>query len=307
MTSPHPQSANDKIALVTGGTFGIGRATALALAHQGLEVVITGRDTARTRETVAAIQRQTGNQRVFALIADFFDPANVLTLAEEFTLQYPHLDVLVNNAGGNFSERKLISGFERTWALNHLAYVQLALRLLPLLKSSTSARILNVASGWYAGKLNFDNLQGEQRFEGNAAYFQSKLANILFTYALARRLAGTNVTVNAVNPGMIATGLEREVKGIGKFLSSLLNPLRKPVEQGAFPSFYMAVSTEVEGMTGLFFDVTKFATTTAITHDQAIQERLWRVSLEQLGLSDWGQVWARTPEGTSGSIRDELL
>jgi NAD(P)-dependent dehydrogenase (short-subunit alcohol dehydrogenase family) len=174
-------------------------------------------------------------------------------------------------------------------------------------KSSTSARILNVASGWYAGKLNFDNLQGEQRFEGNAAYFQSKLANILFTYALARRLAGTNVTVNAVNPGMIATGLEREVKGIGKFLSTLLNPLRKPVEQGAFPSLYMAVSTEVEGMTGLFFDVTKFAITTAITHDQAIQERLWRVSLEQLGLSDWGQVWARTPEGASGSTRDELL
>jgi NAD(P)-dependent dehydrogenase (short-subunit alcohol dehydrogenase family) len=220
------------------------------------------------------------------LIADFFVPAQVRALAEEFQRQNSHLEVLVNNAGGTFSERQLIGGFERTWVLNHLAYVNLSLALLPLLKASAPARIVNVASGWYAKNLTFDDLQGEKRFNVNSAYLQSKLANHLFTYALAQRLVGTGVTVNAVNPGIIDTGLAREVTGLGKLLNRLMTPLKKSVEQGAFPSLHMATSSEVEGITGRFFDTTKFVEPSAAARNEALQERLWRVSLEQLGWTE---------------------
>jgi NAD(P)-dependent dehydrogenase (short-subunit alcohol dehydrogenase family) len=277
---------NPKTALVTGGTFGIGRATATALARQGLEVVITGRDQARAAEAVNAIKLETGNQNVSALLADFFVPAQVKALAEEFKAKRSHLEILVNNAGGNFTERKLIGGFERTWVLNHLAYVNLSLALLPILKSSAPSRIVNVASGWYASSLDFNNLQGEQRFNGQAAYTQSKLANHLFTYALARRLQHENVTVNAVNPGMVDTGLSRGITGWMRWLIPLIKPFQKTPEQGAFPSIHMATSSEVEGVTGKFFNKTKFVEPTAAARDETLQEKLWKISLEQLELTE---------------------
>jgi retinol dehydrogenase 12 len=295
-TAPNSSASNSphRVALVSGGTFGIGRATALGLARQGFEVVLTGRDAARAEETVQAIRSASGNPRVSHLLADFFDPSEVKALAQSVAAQHDRLDVLINNAGGTFSERRLTAqGFERTWALNHLAYVQLTLSLLPLLRSSAPARIVparivNVASGLYAGKLDFDNLQGEQTFSVNAAYMQSKLANLLFTYALARRLAGTGVTVNAVNPGIVGTGLGREVTGLNRFISDvLLRPLQKTPEQGAYPSLHMATSPEVAGLNGQFFNKTKFVQTRPVTHDEALQERLWALSLQQLGLTGW--------------------
>jgi len=278
-----------RVVLVSGGTFGIGRATALGLARQGFEVVLTGRDAARADEATLAIRRESGNERVSSLLADFFDPAQVRALAQTFAAQHDRLDVLVNNVGGTFSERRLTAqGFERTWALNHLSYVQLALGLLPLLRASAPARIVNVASGLYASGLDFGNLQGEKKFSVNAAYMQSKLANLLFTYTLAGRLAGTGVTVNAVNPGIVDTGLAREVKGFDRFLTNVfVKPRQKSPEQGAFPSLHMATSKDVEGMNGRFFNKTKFVETRPITHDEALQERLWALSLQQLGVSDW--------------------
>ncbi len=203
-----------RTALVTGGTFGIGRATALELARQGLTVVLTGRDTARAQAAVEDVKRETGNKNVSYLRGDFFRPAEVRALAGAFLAQHDQLDILVNNAGGTFAERQLTAdGLERTWALNHLAYMQLTLELLPLLKTTAPARVVNVASGLYARKLEFDNLQGERSYNTGGAYIRSKLANHLFTTALARRLAGTGVTANALNPGIIDTGLSRDTKG----------------------------------------------------------------------------------------------
>lgn len=296
--TPRPQPSN-RTALVTGGTFGIGRATALELARQSLTVVITGRDAARAQATVSAIQQASGNGNVAYLLGDFFRLAQVQTLAQAFLGQYDRLDILVNNAGGTFQKRRLTpDGFERTWALNHLAYMELTLALLPLLKASAPARIINVASGWYAGKLDFDNLQGERRFSTGGACLRSKLANHLFTYAVARRLVGTGVTVNAVNPGMVDTGIGRDAKGLNRVVSSLLTPLKKTPEQGAFPSVYMATSPEVEGVNGKFFDKDKFVPTKPVTHDEVLQERLWRVSLEQLGQSESGGVAPSTAPAT---------
>ena len=284
-TSTTPPS--DRTVLVTGGTFGIGRATAVELARQGLTVVITGRDAARAQATVADIGHESGNSRISYLLADLSRPAEVHALAQAFSAQYARLDVLLNNAGGTFRERKLTAdGFERTWALNHLAYVQLTLALLPLLAASRRARIVNVASSLYARKLDFTNLQSERRYSTLGAYAQSKLANHLFTYALARRLAGTGVTVNAVNPGLVDTGLRRDAKGVSKLIGVLLTPIKKTPRQGAFPSVYMATSAKVEGVSGRFFDQKRFIPTAPATRDEALQERLWQVSLEQLDIGD---------------------
>ncbi|WP_161881525.1 SDR family NAD(P)-dependent oxidoreductase [Deinococcus alpinitundrae] len=281
--SPHLRG---KTALVTGGTFGIGRATAAGLARLGAGVVITGRSQARAEEAVEFIQRQSGSSDVSYLLADFLRPTEVRALAGAFIRTRSRLDILVNNAGGTFETRQLMpEGLERTWALNHLAYVQLTLSLLPLLRESAPARVVNVASGLYAGAINFEDLSAEKNFNRFRAYVHSKLANHLFTYELARRLAGTGVTVNAVNPGIVDTGLGSDAKGMQKLLSSLLSPLKKSPEVGALPSLYMATSAEVEGVSGRFFDKTKFVEPRPVTRDHALQDRLWQVSLEQLGRS----------------------
>ncbi len=233
-----------------------------------------------------SIRFESGNSNIVSLKADFFIPELVRALADEFLAQHNRLDVLINNAGGNFTERKRVGGFERTWALNHLAYVQLTLALLPLLKASAPARVVNVASGWYADKLEWDNLQGERKWGVGEAYFRSKLANFLFTYALAKRLEGTGVTANAVNPGMVDTGISRGLSGLGRVVNTLLKPLKKSVLEGAFPSLYMATAPEVEGVTGQFFDKRKFVSTKPVTYNEAQQGQLWKISLEQLGLTE---------------------
>ena len=180
MESNHTTAQPKRTALVTGGTSGIGRATALELTRQGLNVVITGHNLERTRAAVAAIQQESGNKNVSYLLADFFQPTEVRALAQTFLATHDRLDILINNAGSTFSERKLTpDGFERTWALNHLAYMGLTLALLPLLEASAPARIVNVASGLYAKTIRFDNLQAEKHFSRFGAYLHSKLANHL--------------------------------------------------------------------------------------------------------------------------------
>ena len=287
MTLPTRSNLTGKTALVTGGTFGIGRATAVGLARQGASVVVTGRDEARAEAAVKLIQAESDRSDVSYLLADFLRPAAVRALAQEFVGSHERLDILVNNAGGTFETHQLTpDGFERTWALNHLAYVQLSLSLLPLLEASAPARIVNVASGLYAKTINFDDLSAEQKFSRFGAYLHSKLANHLFTYALARRLAGTEVTVNAVNPGIVDTGLGSDAKGVQQLIGVLMTPLKKSPELGAFPSLYMATSPEVEGISGQFFDKTRFVEPKPVTRDQGLQDRLWQVSLAQLGLRE---------------------
>ena len=304
MTADH-LTRSTSVALVTGGTFGIGRATALALARQGMQVTISGRDARRAGEAAESIRRESGNPQVSFLLADFLQLSQLRTLAEEFMAHHPRLDVLVNNAGGTFTDRQLTSdGHERTWALNHLAYVRLTLALLPLLEASAPARIVNVASGLYARTIRFDDLQADHGFSTFGAYTHSKLANLLFTYTLARRLAGTGVTVNAVNPGIVDTGISRDARGLTTWINRLLTPLKKTPDQGAHPSVYLASSPEVEGVSGRFFNKTRFVETRPVTHDEALQERLWNVTLQQLGLQEprfGGAPTLRTGPALGGS------
>jgi NAD(P)-dependent dehydrogenase (short-subunit alcohol dehydrogenase family) len=277
------QEMQGKICLVTGATLGIGKETALGLARKGAHVVIVGRDEARTRETQAWIVRESGNAQVDFLVADLSSQPKVRRLAEEFKSKYARLDVLLNNAGAIFTKREVtVDGIERTWALDHLAEFLLTQLLLDQLEASAPSRIVNVASGAHmAGKMNFDDLQGEKKFSGMGAYAQAKLANILFTFALSRRLAGKGVTANCLHPGVVATGFGHNTPGLVKTLVSLLRPFLITPEKGAATSIYLASSPDVADVSGKYFAKCKPIASSKLSTDVAVQEKLWEVSLRQ--------------------------
>ena len=280
-----PQNMQGKLCLVTGATQGIGKETALGLARKGAHVVIVGRDEARTRETAASIANEAGNKQIDFLLADLSSQAEVRRLAETFRSKFSRLDVLVNNAGAIFTKRETtIDGIERTWALNHLAEFLLTQLLLDRLEASAPARIVNVASAAHKpGKIDFDDLQGSKTYSGFGAYAQSKLANVMFTYALARRLAGRGVTVNCLHPGVVATGFGHNTRGLMKIFVSLAAPFLTSPQKGAATSIYLASAPEVANLSGTYFARCKPVASSKPSQDRAAQERLWEISEQQTG------------------------
>jgi retinol dehydrogenase-14 len=272
--------------LVTGGTGGIGRATATGLAAMGARVGITGRDHARTRAAAADVAAASGNPAVDPFSADMSSQAEVRRLAGAVLAAYPRLDVLVNNVGGFWATRRVTAdGLEHTFAVNHLAPFLLTDLLLDRLKASAPARIVTVSSGAQAmGKINFDDLQGERRFSGQQAYNQSKLANVMFTYELARRLDGTGVTATVLHPGVVRTGFAAEDPSpLWKVALPLVRLFLKSPEKGAATSIYLASSAEVEGVTGKFFADSKPKTSSRSSYDTAAAARLWQISVDLVG------------------------
>ena len=277
-----------KICLVTGGTNGIGKATAQALAQMGATVVIVGRDVLKTSRVVEEIRAASNSNTVDSLLADLSSPQEVRWLADKFKRKYSQLHVLLNNAGGFFLRRQLRgNGIEMTFALNHLASFLLTNLLLDTIKASVPARIINVSSNAHtSGKIEFDNLQGEREY-GPRAYDNSKLANILFTMELARRLEGTGVTVNALHPGFVATGFAKNNGKVIAALVSLITPLvaRSPAK-GAQTSIYLASSPSVEGITGKYFYDSHVIPAAPHATDMAVARKLWDVSAEMVHLAD---------------------
>jgi NAD(P)-dependent dehydrogenase (short-subunit alcohol dehydrogenase family) len=270
-----------KVCLITGATAGIGEVTALELARLGATVVIASRSPQRCADTVARIREATGNPAVDFIAADLSSQAQVRRLAEEFQRRSPRLDVLVNNAGGFFMRRaRTVDGLEMTWALDHLSYFLLTLLLLDTLQASAPSRIVNVASDAHqGGRIHFDDLQGERSYRGFRAYAQAKLANILFTYELARRLEGTGVTVNALHPGFVATRFAKNNSLIVRLGASIAGLFALTPAQGARTSIYLASSPEVEGVTGQYFVKCKPARSSPASYDRETARRLWEVSL----------------------------
>jgi NAD(P)-dependent dehydrogenase (short-subunit alcohol dehydrogenase family) len=271
-----------KVVLVTGGTNGIGLVTARELARMDGQVTIIGRNPVKCSEAVEHIQVQTG-QTVAAIVADLSTLAGIRHAADVFKETHQALHVLVNNAGGMFTRRRLTPDcFEYTFALNHLNYFLLTSLLLDLLKASAPARIINVSSNAHErARIDFDNLQGEKHYDGLKAYGQSKLANLLFTYELARRLEGIGVTVNAVHPGFVATGFARNngpIYNVGTWMAGRL--FGRTPERGAQTSIYLASSPEVEGLSGKYFVDCRPAESKPQSHDRLVAEKLWQVSEE---------------------------
>jgi len=273
-----------KICLVTGSTSGMGKVTAKELAKMGATVVLVGRNREKGEATQAEIKRETGNENVDLLIADLSLLQDVRHLAAEFQQKYHHLHVLVNNAGAIYSSREVISeGLEATFAVNYLAPFLLTELLVETLKASAPARIVNVSSEVHRiGNIAFDNLQGEKRYATMSNYAQAKLAVILSTYELARRLEGTGVTVNVMSPGqMSGDNFNMGATGLIAFVTMLTKPFVMAVEVGAQTETYLATSPQVEGVTGKCFAKSQEKTSSKRSYDQALGQRLWQVS-EQL-------------------------
>jgi NAD(P)-dependent dehydrogenase (short-subunit alcohol dehydrogenase family) len=275
-----------KICMVTGATAGIGRVTAQALAQQGATVVVVGRDAEKAAQTAAHIQRETGNREVQWLLADLSDQAQVRRLAQEFKERFPRLDVLINNAGAFFLTRQLSAdGIEMTLAVNHLSPFLLTHLLLDTLQASAPARVINVASASHRGaRIDFEDLQGERKYRGMRAYGQAKLALVLFTYELARRLKGTGITVNALHPGFVATNIGQNNGCLFKLISPLMKLIARRPEEGAQTSIYLATSPEVAGDTGKYFVDNKAVPSDPVSYDEALAKRLWETSAALTGL-----------------------
>jgi retinol dehydrogenase 14 len=277
-----------KVVLITGSTGGIGKATAIGLATLGARVGITGRDLARTEQAAADIRAVSGNPSVDAFAADMTAQAEVRRLAVAVLGAYPRLDVLVNNVGGFWAHRHpTADGLERTFALNYLAPFLLTNLLLDRLKASAPARVVTVSSGAQAmGRIAFDDLQGARDYSGRRAYSQSKLATVLFTNELARRLAGTGVTATSLHPGVVRTNFGADDQAwFFALISRVVLPLLKTPAQGAQTAIYLASSPDMDGVTGQFFANRKPKTANKAAYDTAMTARLWQVSAALVGLT----------------------
>ncbi|MFO0958445.1 MAG: SDR family oxidoreductase [Isosphaeraceae bacterium] len=271
---------HSRVSIVTGATSGIGLLTAEALARRGDRVWILGRDEKRTREAADHIQAFTGNPPE-ALVGDLSSLAEVRRLADSLRSKLDRIDVLVNNAGAAFPKRALSAdGIEMTFALNHFGHFLLTNRLIDLLEAGRPARVVNVASDAHrmARKVDEANLKGEAGYAGWRSYAQSKLANILFSNELARRLEGRGVTSNALHPGFVRTRFFQK-EGLGAQVTKLAAGLFAiPPEQGAKTSIYAAISPEVEGITGAYFEKGRRSRTTKAAQDPGAAARLWDLS-----------------------------
>ncbi|MBK8139032.1 MAG: SDR family oxidoreductase [Chloroflexi bacterium] len=278
-----------KTVLITGGTNGIGLETARELARLGARVVITGRNPAKTASALEDLKRTSGNPNITSLLGDLSLMRETRRIAAEFSAQYDRLDVLINNAGGVFQRREFTEeGLEYTFALNHMSYYLLTRLLLDKLTASTPARIINVSSGahFLTSGVNFENLQCERgTYSGFRRYSESKLMNVLFTLALARRVDSSKVTVNAVHPGLVHTGFGANNGGIvGRGVTLFSRVFGRTPEKGAETSIHVASSAEGGQISGAYWDTSKVTPPSKQAVAVESQERLWRVSAELAGL-----------------------
>jgi NAD(P)-dependent dehydrogenase (short-subunit alcohol dehydrogenase family) len=269
--------------VVTGATGGIGFETARGIADRGATVVIVGRSLEKCRTAVEEITRRTGNPHVEFLVADLSSQPDIRRLARELEDRYPRIHVLVNNVGGLFLNGQVSpEGIEMTLALNHLGCYLLTRMLLPVLKASAPSRIVNVSSFAHLGA----RLDGATlRFAGWQGYKRSKLANLLFTYELARRLEGTGVTVNALSPGLVASNFGRNNRGPFALMKPLVDLVAISNERGARTSVHLACSPDVEGVTGQYFARCRPRRSSAASYDRTAATRLWQTSATMTGLA----------------------
>ena len=275
-----------KVVLITGGTSGIGKAAATALAGMGATVVTTGRNEERGKRALQEIREESGNDGVELILADLTVQDEVRRLAEELRERHNQLEVLVNNAGLVLSERtETPDGIETQLAINHLAPFLLTNLLLDLLKESAPSRIVTVSSDAHRwAKIDLDDLQSRKRYRGMQVYGKTKLANIMFTYELAERLEGTGVTANCMHPGGVNTNFGNNQGGPMNLLFRLFKPFMRSPEQGADTLIYLASSPEVEGMTGKYLADRKVKAASDAAYDETTRKRLWEASEELTGL-----------------------
>jgi NAD(P)-dependent dehydrogenase (short-subunit alcohol dehydrogenase family) len=287
-TMPQNERAlNGKVMVVTGPTSGIGEVTAQELAARGATVVLFCRDRRKGETLRDRLRRETSNDAIDVVVGDFASFAAVRAGAAAVLARHPRIDVLVNNAGAIQLDRTLTAdGIETTFATNHLAPFLLTHLLLDRLKASAPSRVVNVASrAHFRRGINLDDPEGKRSYDGMTAYCRSKLENVLFTYELARRLEGTRVTANCLHPGVISSGFGRNTPGVFKVLISIAGPFMWTPKKGAQTSIKLATSSEVEGVTGKYFDERgREVPSSRLSYERELQTRLWEMSERMVGI-----------------------
>ncbi len=280
-----------RVVMVTGASNGIGRSIVLGLANLGATVVMVCRNRERGTAAQGWISDLAGDVRLDLLVADLSSQRQIHALSSDFLDKYDRLDVLVNNAGVLMGQRTVTGdGLETTFAVNHIAYFQLTALLSDCLVETAPSRVVNVASiAHERGRLRFDDLQGEKRYGAVRAYAQSKLANIVFTYELARRLSGTGVTANCLDPGAIKSGLGKDRGGLAPRYWRLRQPFLAPEDKGAETPIYLASSADVSKMSGGYWTERRLRPSSKRSYDAVDAKRLWDVSEELLASKESDQ------------------
>ena len=272
--------------VVTGANSGIGLVTARELARLGASVVMVSRSKERGERALEKVKSKAEGGKVELVVSDFASLASVRGLAARLVREHESLEVLVNNAGlANVRRSVTADGFETTFQVNYLSQFLLTVMLLGSLKKGATSRIVNVSSvGHFSGRIDFDDLQTEKGYGVMKAYSQSKLAMVLFTYELARRLQGTGVTANCLHPGTVATNIWGRSLGPASFLTKVSRLFMSSPETGAKTSVYLASSPAVEGVTGKYFDRMVERQSSQDSYDEDLARKLWETSVRLLGL-----------------------
>ncbi|MHA2121128.1 MAG: SDR family oxidoreductase [Promethearchaeota archaeon] len=267
-----------KICIVTGANSGIGKATAMGLAKMGTTIVMVCRNKERGEKALNEIKEEISNTSIDLMLADLSSQKEIYNFVRDYKTRYQKLHVLINNAGVNLSKRSMTEdGIETTFAVNTLAPYLLNNLLMDVLQNSSPARIVNVVSSVHARSINFDDLYGEKHYHQLKSYSQSKLATILLTYELARRIEGTGVTINCVHPGYVKTNMVRNFRKFVKYFYHLVGLFLSSPKRGAKASIYLASSPEVEDVNGKFFNKRKETKTNKASYDKDLAQRVWKL------------------------------
>ncbi len=280
-----------KTILVTGGNSGIGFAAARVLSGAGATVILTSRDRGRAEAAASKITGETGRE-VIGLPLDLASKAAINAFVDDFPRRFDRIDVLVNNAGAAFwLHHESPDGYELTWAVNHLGPFLLTSRLLPLLRRAGKARIVTTASTAHlSGRIEFDDHGHAHSYAPMAAYSRSKLGNVLFTFALARRLEGSGITTNCLHPGVVASRFFRFVPVIGSAVQAIATPFLRSPRKGAETLVFLAGDTEMDGKSGGYYFDKKPGRVSRPAFDEALQEKVWTLSVDQTGaVWDFGE------------------
>lgn len=274
-----------QVCIVTGANSGIGYHTAKGLAEKGATVVMVVRNMDKGEKAMDEIKQATGSSSVYLMHCDVSDMASVDKFTNVFKERFMCLNVLINNAGAAFSKRQVTeAGFERTIATNYLGMFRLTHNLLPLLRETAPSRVINIGSGMHkTGKMNFDDIMMEKGYGGMKQYANSKLIVTTYTNALARRLSGTGVTANVVEPGFVATNLGTNMGGFwDRIAFTIVRPIQTSAEKGAETSLWAATDPELSDVSGKTFAKKKEKEPSEVTHDEGIQDKLWDWTLVTL-------------------------
>lgn len=277
---------NNKICLITGANSGIGKITALEIAKLGATVIMVCRNKKKGEEALAEIISQSKSDKVELMICDIESQKSVRKFVEEFKAKYKKLDVLINNAGIILSEKSVSEdGIESMYAINHFGGFLLTNLLLDTIKASDSGRIINVSSeGHRIGHIKFNDINSDKSFNGLRVYCDTKLANVLFTKELSRRLEGSKVTVNCLHPGVVRTNFSMDSTGLFTVLVKMFRPFLISPEKGAATQIYLATSPQVQGITGEYFNKKKPVKSSGESRNPEVAKKLWELSEKMTGL-----------------------